>query len=255
MNADRELDVWRRQWQAHTNVPPDLRSTLERQTRMMRLRLVARVGLTVIYGVGTVLWSVTSARRDVVVLAVAIWLFIATGWTFALTNSRGTWKPAASTTAAFLDLFIIRCRRRLQAITFASVFYVVMLSFLLAWIYHDLPRRNMGGFWAFLTSGSNLVVWVVTASLGVLAVWQRRTVQRSAEQPRHAAAPARRSTRAPQGVIRRTDEVHEGLPPCVFTVCRDPQQGTVTMFLDILSAWRSLGVHGRSRASWSPRWR
>jgi hypothetical protein len=123
-----------------------------------------------------VLWSVASGRRDVVVLAVAIWLFIATGWTFALTNSRGTWKPAGSTTAAFLDLFIIRCRRRVQAIAVASVFYVVMLSFLLAWIYHDLARYDTVGFWAFLTSRSNLTVWVVTVSLGVLAAWQRRKV-------------------------------------------------------------------------------
>jgi hypothetical protein len=176
VNADRELDVWRRQWQAHTSVPPDLRRTLERQTRMMGLRLVGRVGLTVIYGVGTVLWSVASGRRDVVVLAGAIWLFIATGWTFALTNSRGTWKPASSTTAAFLELLIIRCRRRLRALAFASVFYVVMLSFLLAWIYHDLARYDTVGLWAFLTSRSNLTVWGVTASLGVLAAWQRRTV-------------------------------------------------------------------------------
>jgi hypothetical protein len=176
VKADRELELWRQQWQTYTTVPPDLRSRMERQTRMMRLHVVAQVAVTMIFGMGSVVWALASSRRDVVVLAVAIWVFVGIAWTFSLANRRGTWEPATSTTAAFLDLFIIRCQRRLRALAFSSLLYIVMLSFNLAWIYHDLTRRSALGLWTFLTSKSNLVVWVVTVALGVLAASRRRTL-------------------------------------------------------------------------------
>jgi hypothetical protein len=172
MSVDRELDYLRRQWQADTAVPRGLPAAIERQTHNMRLLLFVQVAVTCGFGIGSIVWALTSFQEDAVVLAVAIWTFLAIAWAFSLANRRGTWKPATSTTAAFLDLAIIRCRRRRRAIAFAPVLYIVVLSFNLAWIwmYHAPMQHNALGLGAFLTSGSNLAVWIVTACLGVLAM-------------------------------------------------------------------------------------
>lgn len=179
MSVDRELDQLRRQWQADTAVPRGLPAAIERQTRNMRLLLLVQLAVTGGFGIGSIVWALTSFQEDAVVLAVAIWTFLVIGWAFSLTNRRGTWKPATSTTAAFLDLAIIRCRRRHRAIASAPVFYLVVLSFNLAWtwMYHAPMRHEVLGLGAFLTSGSNLVVWIVTAGLGVLAVSYTRRLR------------------------------------------------------------------------------
>ena len=195
MSVDRELELWRRQWQADTTVPQGLPAAIERQTRNMRRLLIVQIAVTVIFGVGSGVWALASFQEDAIVLAVAIWMFLATEWAFSLANRRGTWKPATSTTAAFLDLAVIRCRRRLRAIAFVPVFYIAVLSFNLAWMwtYHAPTRRDGLGLWMFLTSGSNLVVWIATAGLGVLAVSYRHrlrsqlnnldTVRRQLDEP------------------------------------------------------------------------
>ncbi|HEV3056825.1 MAG TPA: hypothetical protein VGY48_01195 [Vicinamibacterales bacterium] len=179
MTLDRELEVWRQQWQADAAVPQGLPAAIEHQTRNMRVLLAVQIAVTFIFGVGSIAWAFVSFQEDATVLTVAMWTFLTIGWTFSLANRRGTWKPATSTTAAFLDLMIVRCRRRLRTMAFAPAFYVAVLSFNLAWtwIYQDSTRHDASGLWTFLTSGPNLVVWIVTAGLGVLAVGYRRRIQ------------------------------------------------------------------------------
>lgn len=112
---DLELESWREQWQAKTEVPGDLRKRVEGGSRNMRLMLAAEVLDTVTIGGGLILWAVLEPPTEMLVLAIATWLFPAAAWAFAMINRRGTWSPVAASTTEFVELSILRCRRRLAA--------------------------------------------------------------------------------------------------------------------------------------------
>jgi hypothetical protein len=68
-----------------------------------------------------------------VVLAIEVWAFIIVAWTGSLWLARGTWRPLAETTAAFIDISVRRCRSNLRAASFAAWLYVWQLSFVVLW--------------------------------------------------------------------------------------------------------------------------
>lgn len=176
MQTDSELEMWRRQWQAGTAVPPDLKQRVEREIRRRRYGVVGAIAVTIAFGLGVPAWAIASRRADVAVLAVAVWVFIAITWTVSWRLSRGLSKPAAATTAAYLDFSILSCQRRRSSIAAASVLYVVMLTFNLVWRYQAQPTPP--GVWTFLTSMRIVIAGVITAALAVLAAWSRRRLAR-----------------------------------------------------------------------------
>jgi hypothetical protein len=178
MQADVELDSWRRHWQADTFVLPDLKELVERETRRMRRFVVGEIIVTMVFGGGSLAWALLSRRPDVLVLAIGIWLFIASAWTLALRLRRGAWAPVTATTKAFLDLAILRCRRRREALMAQSLLYALIVGFDLAWIFFSSTPRAARGAAAFLTSGGVVWVWVVTLVLGVALLRHRRTLAR-----------------------------------------------------------------------------
>jgi hypothetical protein len=141
MTPDLELQAWREEWQADAEVPADLRRKVARGTRYMRLMLAAEVLVTVTIGGGSTLWAALDPRTEMLVLAGAVWLFLTAAWTVAIITRRGTWSPAAPTTADFVDLSIRRCRSRLAAMRFGVGLYFVEMAFCLAWLYRDPARR------------------------------------------------------------------------------------------------------------------
>ena len=147
MQADVELDSWRRHWQADTLVLPDLKELVERETRRMRRFVVGEIIVTMAFGGGSLVWAALSRRTDVLVLAIGIWLFIVSAWTLALRLRRGAWAPVTATTRIF----------------FSST------------------HRATRGAVAFLTSAGVVWVWVVTLVLGVAVLRQRRTLARELE--------------------------------------------------------------------------
>jgi len=177
MEADVELDSLRRLWQARAPAVPDMRERVERDTRRMRWFVAGDIAVTVVFGGGSLAWAALSRRTDVLVLAIGVWLFIAIASTLAFLLRRGAWTPAAATTTAFLDLTILRCRRRREAVAVQAVLYVMILGFDLTWIYFATPRPVAGAL-AFLTSGAILWVWAITAVLGVAAVKYRQKLTR-----------------------------------------------------------------------------
>jgi hypothetical protein len=181
MEPDVELDTWRRDWQAGSVVPADLTQRVERETRMMRRFVVAEIAVTVVFGGGSLAWAALSHRRDALGLVIAIWAFIAIAWTISWLLRRGAWGQVTTTTTAFLELSILRCRRRREAVIAQCVLYVMILSFDLAWIYFHRARQVSLGVATFLTTGSVLWVWMITAALAVVAVWQRRRLGRELE--------------------------------------------------------------------------
>jgi hypothetical protein len=175
MNVDTELEVWRRQWQSGTTVPLDLRRRVERQSRSMKIALIADVLVTITIGGATAGWAIRSPQRENVLLAVATWVFIAIAWTFSLTRNRGNWAPSARDTAAFVDLSLRRCRAKLAAVWFAAGLFVVQIVFVLAWVYRNSPaHRQPLSTWLFFGSPPIDVVWICTLGFFGFLVWYRR---------------------------------------------------------------------------------
>ena len=170
MNVDTELELWRRQWQADAQpMPPfDLQAKVERQTRFMRWMLLSEVAVTAIMGGGTTALAYRSPNTGMIVLAIAVWLFLAVAWAFGLSNRRGTWNPEGSTTADFLDLSLRRCRRRMSAGWFGAILYIGEMVFCLTWIFE----------YGLLSASLVLAVGGATIALGGLLLWYQRNRRR-----------------------------------------------------------------------------
>ena len=181
MAADIELESWRRHWQTASSVPPDLRSRVERETRWMRRFVVTEIIVTMVFGGGSVAWVVASRRTDALVLAIGIWAFIAVAWAISFVLRLDAWAPATLSTAAFLDLSILRCRRRREAVIAQSVLYAMILAFDLAWIYFGRTEHASEGVVSFLTSSGVAWICLVTAVLAVAALRQRQKLARELE--------------------------------------------------------------------------
>jgi hypothetical protein len=142
VKPDLELETWRAEWQAEAQGPADLRRKVARGTRNLRLMLALEVLVTVTIGGGYTLWAVREPRTEMLVLASAVWVFLAAAWTFAIVSRRGAWSPAAITTADFVDLSIRRCRGKLAAVRFGIGLYFAEMAFCLTWLYRDPARRG-----------------------------------------------------------------------------------------------------------------
>lgn len=175
MSPDNELDLWRRQWQSENAIPFNLRRRVERQSRLMRIALLADILVTIVIGGGSIAWALRSPQPDIAALAAATWLFLAAAWFFRFRISRGNWSPAAVDTASFIDLSIRRCRASLAAARFGAVLYAVQLAFCLGWIYHHAPQPKRPLLaWLFFGSLSIDIVWVATLAFFAGLIWHRR---------------------------------------------------------------------------------
>src|SRR5437868_5638656 len=125
MKMDLELDQWREQWQSSAETPPlsGLSKRVTRQSRLMRIALAGDMLVTIVIGGGVIVLAILDARPATAVLAAGTWILIAAAWFFGLSIRKDTWSPAASTTAAFLDLSIRRAQSNLRAATFGAILY------------------------------------------------------------------------------------------------------------------------------------
>ena len=176
MDVDVELDSWRRNWHAGQPAVSDLRARVERETRRMHLFVIIEVIITIVFCGGTLGWTLLTRRTDALVLAIGVWFFTAAAWVISYLLRRDAWAPATLTTAAFIDLSILRCRRRYESVAGQAVLYVLILTFDLAWIYAG--RADRIALLPFLASQGVAWVWVVTALLAAAAVTQRRRLRR-----------------------------------------------------------------------------
>lgn len=138
MNADAELIAWRRQWQSRAEPPrvADLKARVMRETRHLKFWLAIPVLVTLGIGGGVLYRARESNDQGSLDTAIQTWIFIAVVWTISLWLARGTWRPDANTTAAFVDLGIRRCRSYLMAVPIAAILYLAQLSWLLVQAIH-----------------------------------------------------------------------------------------------------------------------
>lgn len=173
MDIDLELQAWRSDWQTASAAPVDLTRRVERETRSMRRYMLFEILITVVFGGGTIVGAALATWDDALVLTVGVWIFIGVAWTMSMLLRRGAWAPITATTAAFLELSILRCQRRREAVLAQAVLYVTLLSFLLWWIYGH-RSHEFEGVSAFLASTELWWVWLVTVVLAALAARQRQ---------------------------------------------------------------------------------
>lgn len=175
MNTDVELEIWREQWQADTAVPENLRRSVERQSRRMKIGLLADTLVTIVMGGGTTALALRSTDRSVAWVAVATWLFLAAAWAFVLTVNRRLWAPSALDTAAFVDLSVRRCQSALTTTWFAAGLFVSEVAFGLGWAYqHSVHGHTTLWNWLLFSSLRIDIVWICTVAFFGAMVWYRR---------------------------------------------------------------------------------
>lgn len=131
---DDELEVWRRQWQGQPAVPIDLIRKVERDTVYLRWGRYA-VYIPYAMGIVTAIGAILNPSLLSIVFALGLWVFILIARLFERRNMKGIWTPAGETTAAYLDLSILRCRSRLASIRFSNVLTPLLTTFVLVGIY------------------------------------------------------------------------------------------------------------------------
>lgn len=180
METDNELETWRLEWQADNFVPPDLRKRVERDIRRQRLSFRASVAVTVLMGGGTTLWAAVSDESSAVLVVAAVWLFIGITWatSIPLERMRGSSKPLAETTAAFLEFSIHDRRARRQGIAVAAALYAGFFSLMVAWKYRELAAEMPLDVATYLTSGRVMAQCAITAALAGIALGRRQRLNR-----------------------------------------------------------------------------
>ena len=175
MSTDIELEVWREQWQAEPVVPPNLRRSVERQSRLMKIGLIGDCVVTVVMGGGATAWSLHSPGTGMGLVAAATWFFLAVAWTFAFVSKRGLWAPSAIDTASFVDLSIRRCRAALAATWFGASLFMSEIVFGLGWAYrHSIQDSEPLLRWLWFSSLRIDMVWICTLAFFGAIVWYRR---------------------------------------------------------------------------------
>ena len=175
---DDELEVWRRQWHSQPAVPIELIRKVERQTLYLKLEWISMI-VPVLMGIGMIVAAVINPTVPFIFLAVGTWLFIILGTIIQIQNDKGTWAPARETTAAYVDLSIRRCRRKLYGIRYGLVFSTLFTLFVLVVNY-----QMLAGYGAFRTfedylaaAGAYLFAAVVVAIVMFLTTGKRKKTQ------------------------------------------------------------------------------
>lgn len=183
--GDREWEAWAEDWRAEPgdDPPPDLLRRVRRQGRLMLALTVAELLFSgAMLGFST--WFVWSRPRPLwVVWLVAVWVFTLVAQAYSLVNRAGTWRPAAQTTRAFLELCHRRCLRKLRTVRFVPWLLAAELGFLVAfglWLYLSGMETPVPGLPIYLEAGG----WASALTLGycLWLVWYRRRALRELAQ-------------------------------------------------------------------------
>ena len=178
MNTDGELESWRRQWRgrsepaAEADAVERLRRRVLRETRWIKVGLIAPILVTLVVGATIVSRALRTGQAIDVLLAVEAWIFIVVIWVGCLWIARGTWRPLADTTAAFVDISIRRREANLRGAIFGACLYVLQLVFMVL----ALGVASPAGIVPVLTSINVIVMgWIgVPGGLAVLYWFRRR---------------------------------------------------------------------------------
>ena len=191
MSTDGEMESWRRQWQREATPGADadaverLRLRVARETLWSKWGLVFPILATLWSGATVVIPALGSGRRLEILLGVEAFVFIVVVWAVALWLGRGTWRPLADTTAAFIDVSIRRRKAYIRGAVAGACLYLAQFAFVVLAVGLGSPA----GFGAVSTSTPVTVLgWIgipiVLTGLYWFARRQRAELERLRELER-----------------------------------------------------------------------
>lgn len=140
------MDAWQSEAPGDPPAPlaEEVRKRIRRKVRWHSYWLLFLAVSEIALAAGMTAWMVLDVldlRRpvDLVALIGTVVLF-GVAFYYSFRNRRGTWWPAAESTATFVDLSIERCRRKLRTVRFLPKLLGGGVTFLAVW-----------GTWAFLS--------------------------------------------------------------------------------------------------------
>jgi len=172
-------DVWQRQtaWAAPEFPGGILGRKVRAHRRLMRWVLAVEVLITVASLAASVALLRWHGGITGTAAAVYTWVLLAVVWSFAVSNRRGTWRPVAETTRAYLDLSALRCRRQLRTVWLVIVLAAVQFGCVTLWLAARVLQTP-----SLLTPSRALVGWIVGGLMTAIyvgwAVWFRRRTLR-----------------------------------------------------------------------------
>jgi hypothetical protein len=191
MSIDGELESWRRQWQGGAAPAADadaierLRRSVARDNFWSKWGLIFPILVVVWSGATTVLPALRSGQALGVLLGVETLVLIVVLWAVALWLARGTWRPLADTTAAFIDVSIRRRIAYIRGAIVGACLYVAQFAFLVIVLGLESPGGIVG---ALSSPQAKMLGWigvpVVLAGLYWFARRQRADLERLRELKR-----------------------------------------------------------------------
>ena len=130
MNLDTELESWKQEWREPSGALPDAKlDDLKRKIKKQdRRTAIAIVTVCVCLAISTfAAWRLRTAFLEG--LASGIWFASLTVGAYAWSVKRGTWKPTAETTAAYIELSYKRAVARARTARF--IFWMIVVATIL----------------------------------------------------------------------------------------------------------------------------
>jgi hypothetical protein len=125
--VDTELETWRREWQSQTEPLPKLKKKIKRQNQ----RTIAAIALMCACLVVSTIEALRTRSSFMVGVAVGVWFAALVLGGYSWWVQRGTWKPEAQTTRAYLELSYKRAVAKARMIRF-SIYVVLAVTILLS---------------------------------------------------------------------------------------------------------------------------
>jgi hypothetical protein len=121
VNIDTELATWQQEWREQTEPLPDVRKKIRRQDQRTTMAIAAACILLLLSSIA----AFRTRSSFFLGLAAGLWLSCLTMGTYIWRVRRGTWKPAAQTTAAYIELWHKRAVAKERIVRFAFRFLLV----------------------------------------------------------------------------------------------------------------------------------
>jgi hypothetical protein len=118
-----ELETWRREWREVSDPLPDLKKKIRRQNR----RMVLVVAILCFCLAASTVAALRTGNSFLSGLAAGLWVTSVLSGCCSWWVRRGTWRPAAQTTRAFLELSYKRAVAKSQTIRFCVYFLAIAM--------------------------------------------------------------------------------------------------------------------------------
>jgi hypothetical protein len=153
---DEELREWITDWQAGAEPAAEVRDAIRRRVKRQSFKMALYAAGEMVFGLSMLAFVIYSAAVRPAPFHLAamggLALLILWALAYSLWSLRGTWRPSAETTAAFLNLSILRCQRRLGAVRAGWWLLALELAILIPWLFESLGAGPLAyGLLAVLT--------------------------------------------------------------------------------------------------------